>query len=160
MALNSRIVEIADIDEILEFEAQVIAAKIPDESERIFAQWNSRARREAMEHYFSLGWSFLTRDPSKESKWSKEGRLEGYFLGQALLFFEGQTQSLWIENITTLKREATNELCELAYKLSREKHLQRVYLPETEDTKEAVHFFKPKEWKTGILMLETTKVNS
>ena len=155
---SSRIVELKDIEELLDFEASQLAQAIPDESERMFAQWNSRARNEALEHYLQLGWSFLIRDPSKPSKWSPEGQLLGYFLGQPLLFFEGQTQSLWIEHICTRQKDVRNELCELAYRLSREKHFQRVYLPNHPEDRDFLQIFKVEAWSPEVLMLKTTKV--
>lgn len=157
MTSFSRITTIHDLEEILDFEARILEKQIPDEAERIFAQWNSRTRKEALEHHLGLGWSFLVRDQEKKSKWSSEGELLGYFIGQPLLFFEGQTQSLWVEHISAENDEVFFFLGDLAYRLSREKHFQRVYLPNSDRAQMLFAPFKITSWKPDTLFIRTTK---
>ncbi|MFP5518285.1 MAG: hypothetical protein ACLGGX_00145 [Bdellovibrionia bacterium] len=154
MAYYCRVLQSSDIEEILKFEEQKLQELIPDESERMFASWNSRARREALEHYSQLGWSFLARDSQKPNEFSSEGTLVGYFLGQPLLFFEGQTQSLWVEHIQTSNEQASMELIDLAYRLSREKHFQKVFLPKGASGLPPVSF---ENWQPQVLTAKTTK---
>lgn len=157
MGLFCRIVQASDLDEILNFEEKKLIEQHPDESDRMFASWNSRARKEALEHYFSLGWSFLARDPEQKSTYSDEGLLVGYFLGQPLLFFEGQTQSLWVEHLQYQSLIARDQLCDLAYRLSREKHFQRVLMPHNQNIQNSMSHFKPENWNPQVFLLKTTK---
>lgn len=152
MSLFCRIIQLDDLQNLLSFEARKMQEAIPDEAERTFAQWNSRARKEAMEHYVPMGWSFLALDSDDE--------LVGYFLAQPLLFLDGQTQSLWVEHVQYSSLQARDELCELAYKLSREKHFQRVYFPQGSGIMNSVAVFKPEVWHPAALQVKTTKVSS
>ena len=152
MSLFCRIIQADDLEQILSFEAKKMQEAIPDEMERMFAQWNSRARKEAMEHYIPMGWSFLALGDDKE--------IVGYFLAQPLLFLDGQTQSLWVEHVQYSSLQARDELCELAYKLSREKHFQRVYFPQAGGIQNSVATFKPEPWQPSALQVKTTKVTS
>ena len=92
---------------------------LPDESERMFAAWASPWRPEALAHYLPLGWSFGSRR-------ERDGALTGFFLGQALLFLRGQTQTLWIEHVEGASPEKTEALVDVAVRAAREKHLQQV----------------------------------
>ncbi len=144
-----RVIQQQDLNAIIQFEQKRMEQLIPDETERMFAHWNSRARQEAMEHHIPMGWSFLALNENQE--------IVGYFLAQPLLFFDGQTQSLWVEHVQYANEQARNELCELAYRLSREKHFQRVYFQQTDEINQAVSAFKPENWNAKTLMLKTTK---
>ncbi len=157
MSMNSRVVQPADIEEVLNFEEQKLVEKFPDESQRIFASWEARWRKEALEHYFSLGWSFLIRERDKESSWSNEGLLLGYFIAQPILFFGGQTQTLWIEHIQHTTLEARDALCDLAVRLCKDKHIQRVIFPGQISIKNSLSAFKPEIWHTECLVIKTTK---
>lgn len=158
MSLNLRIIQASELDEILEYENRKLSEMIADEMERTMAAWNTRWRREALEHYLPMGWSFLARDLSQASAHSTEGALVGYFIAQPLLFFEGQTQSLWIEHIQYSSLQARDELADLAYKLSREKHLQKVFFPESQSLLSAIRGMKAESWDPQVLSVKTTKV--
>ena len=122
---NVKLLRLEDAPHILSFEKSLLAAEIEDEVEQEIASWASSWRQEALEHYLPLGWSF--------AKWSgKEGDSEllGYFLGQVHLFTQGETQSLWVERLNGKTKGVTEELIEVAYRLSREKHLQKVVFAE------------------------------
>ena len=152
MGLFCRIIQAADLQPLLDFEAKKMQESYPDEHDRMFAQWNSRARKEALEHYIPLGWSFLAQDDDQN--------LVGYFLAQPLLFLDGQTQSFWVEHVQHSSLQARDELCELAYKLSREKHFQRVYFPQGNGVMNSVSAFKPENWQPSVLMVKSTKVST
>jgi hypothetical protein len=158
MALFCRIVQLQDLDEILDFETKKLQEQIPDEMERTLASWNARWRKEALEHYLKLGWSFLARDKDKPSAFSDEGLLVGYFIAQPLLFLDGQTQSLWVEHLAYGSLQARDELCELAYKLSREKHFQKVFFPNVTGINNSISAFKAEAWNPGVMSVKTTKV--
>jgi hypothetical protein len=159
MSLYSRVIITEDIPELLDFEEKKLIETIPDETERTFAKWNSRWRKEALEHFAPLGWSYLIRDQDVKSDASAEGQLLGYFLGQPLLFFDGQTQSLWIEHLQCNSLMARDQLCEIAYKLSREKHFQRLLFQNQSHLMTALAPFKPEPWNSSVYQILTTKVS-
>ncbi|MCC6138099.1 MAG: hypothetical protein IT287_05670 [Bdellovibrionaceae bacterium] len=108
-----------DIDDILAFEME----RLPGEGiEKEMQAWHALWRRESLEHYAPLGWSFVMR---------AEGKLQGYVLAQPLLFFKGWTQTLWIEHIGTTTPELGTYLFEIIYRWARDKHFQKVYFHES-----------------------------
>jgi len=158
MSIQLRILQLEDLESLLEFEQKKGKEIFLDEMEQMFAKWNSKARKESLEYYLPLGWSFVAIDTELDLS-QKNGSIVGYFLGQALLFIDGQTQSLWIEHLQYSSLQARDELCELAYKLGREKHLQKVYFPQGVVLNSSVQIFKPEVWNPQILAVKTTKVN-
>lgn len=158
MSLYLRVAELSEMDEILEFEDRKLQEQFPEEMERMMQSWNSRARKEAFQHHLPMGWSFLARDRERPSRYSSEGELVGYFIAQPLLFFQGQTQSLWVEHLQFTSLQARDELCDLAYRLSREKHFQRVYFPNTPALFPTLKSMKAEDWNSQTLFLKTTKV--
>ena len=149
MSLTLQVIQTSELDEIFDFEQRRLVETFPQEEDRMFQTWSSRWRKEALEHFLPQGWSFLARD--------QDGVLVGYFLAQPLLFFDGQTQSLWVEHLQTSSLQARDSLTELAYKLSREKHFQRVYFPNNPTIMNSVRPYKPEEWNAQTLFLKTTK---
>lgn len=158
MNLFCRVIEPADLDEIMAFENKKMIEAYTDETERNIQSWNARWRKESLDHYLSLGWSFLVRSQEIPSEFSKEGLLAGYFIAQPLLFLDGQTQSLWLEHLSYSSLQARDELCELAYRLSREKHFQRVFFPNSAGVMNSVRLFKPETWQPQVISIKTTKV--
>lgn len=152
-----RIIQPQDIPEILDFELRKLKETAASEMDAEIASWNARWRKESLEHYFQLGWSFLARDPSMSSPWSSEGLLIGYFMAQPMLFVSGHTQSLWVEHLQYNSLQVRDELCETAYKLSREKHFQMVYFPNVPAVSNAVKSYKATEWNPDMLCIKTTK---
>ncbi len=160
MSLYLRVIQTADLDEIVDFEKTKLRETVADEMERELLSWNARWRAESLNHYVPMGWCFLARDRNLTSAFSKEGQLIGYFLAQPLLFFDGHTQSLWIEHMQYTTLQARDELCELAYKLSREKHFQKVFFPESQSVMNAVKAFKAQNWDPQVLVVNATKVST
>ncbi len=150
MNLDCRIIESRDLQEILDLENKKLLELYPDEADRMIATWNSKFRIEALNHYIPLGWSFLAREVETQE-------LLGYFIAQPLLFLDGQTQSLWVEHLQYSSLQARDHLCELAYKLSREKHFQRVYFPSENGVANSIKSFRPESWNTNIQVVKTTK---
>lgn len=157
MSSYLRIIQSQDIPEILDFEMKKLKETSSSDMEAELASWNARWRKEALEHYFPLGWSFLARDKGLSSSWSDEGLLVGYFMAQPMLFTAGHTQSLWVEHIQYTSLQIRDELCETAYKLSREKHFQMVYFPNIPAVSNAIKPYKALEWKPDMLCVKTTK---
>jgi len=150
MSLNLRVIQTSEIDEILAFEQRRLIETMPNEEDRVFASWHARWRKEALEHLLPLGWSYLARSPDDDT-------LVGYFIAQPLLFFEGQTQSLWVEHLASTSLQARDALTDLAYRVSREKHFQRVYFPNQTSILNSVKPFKPEEWNPQTIFIKTTK---
>lgn len=121
MKVEYRIAQLADLDTIYQFAESRLKVQIPDDMERMIQIWNSRFRKESLEHYLKLGWSFIAEDSSQSCV--------GYFLGQPLLFVEGHTQTLWVEDVQAQTDDISADLIEISYKLSRDKHFQKVILP-------------------------------
>ncbi len=157
MSLYLRVAEVSEIEEICTFENQKLVESVPDESERLLKSWNARWRKESLEHYLQMGWSFLARDTDLKSSHA-EGELVGYFIAQPLLFFDGFTQSLWIEHLSYNALKARDELCELAYKLAREKHLQKVFFPQSTALLNCLTAFRAEPWKPNVLSVKSTKM--
>ncbi len=160
MSLYLRVVEPSEIEEICDYENQKLMESIPDDSERQLKSWNARWRRESLEHYLQMGWSFLARDTDTKSDRHPEGELVGYFIAQPLLFFDGYTQSLWVEHVAYSTLKSRDELCELAYKLAREKHLQKVFFPQSSALQNCLTAFRAETWKPNVLSVRSTKMES
>ena len=117
-----------DLPEIISFETKRLAEAGVQDEEVVFAQWQAPWREESLNHYLPLGWSF--------GVW-KEEALQGYFLAQPLLFARGFTQTLWVEHLSALTPTSESELMDVAYKLAREKHFQKL-LVNKKDSKESL----------------------
>lgn len=114
-----RILQITDLEAILEFERDVLAAQEPDEMERQMREWHAPWRREALEHYLPLGWSFGD---------FRNEKITAYFLAQPQLFVHGLTQSLWVEHFHAGDAGTQAALFDVAYRLCREKHFQKLVI--------------------------------
>lgn len=150
MGLNCRILHDSDIVKVLEFESQRLNQAYPDEMEREFARWHSKARKESLEYYAEKGWSFIVEDP--------EGNILGFVLAQPLLFMSGHTQSLWVEYLASRTLEARDILVDYAYRLARDKHFQGVYFP-SDDHKvmNSLARFGVKAWTQAPVFVSTSK---
>ncbi len=157
VSLFFRILQSADLDEVLEFEQKKLLELVTDDNERTFQSWSARWRKESLEHYLNLGWSFIARDREMPSAHSDEGLIVGYFIAQPFLFLEGNTQTLWVEHLAYSSLQARDSLCELACKLSREKHFQQVLFPNNSGVANSVAVFKAEPWQTQALRVKTTK---
>lgn len=147
--ITYRIAQLDDVESIYNFELGQTSKITDDEFETMMAVWSSPFRKESLEHYFKLGWSFIAFNAKKE--------VVGFFLGQPLLFFDKQTQSLWIEHVSALNSSISTELVDIAYRLAREKHFQRVLLSETIQQLDLQKTFPFQKWERTIQFLKTTK---
>jgi len=148
VAIEFQVLSLSDLDEVYEFASRRIAARIPDVQERAFAMWSAKWRREALEHYLKLGWSFIARE---------NGETAGFFLAQPFLFFRGQTQTLWVEHIEADSTEVAEKLVEVAVRVAREKHLQRVLFSDADLFAEALSQWSLKHLFDEIAEVMTTK---
>ena len=157
MSLYCRVIQLSDLSEISQFEQEKLVQNIADENERTFHSWSARWRPEALEHYLPMGWSFLARDTETASPHSTEGTLVGYFLAQPFLFMDSQTQTLWVEHLNYSTLQARDELCDLAQRLSREKHFQRVLFPNVPGIANSITTMKSESWQPSVFSVKTTK---
>ncbi len=149
MSLLYRIAELADVEMVFAYESKKIHDPSLGEIENQILIWDSHFRKEALEHYFKLGWSFLALDQNNQ--------LAGFFMGQPLLFVDKQTQSLWVEHISADSNEIFTELVDIAYRLSREKHFQRVLFSKEIQKTKLIKEFPFKDLERQITYLKTTK---
>ncbi len=149
MSPDLHVLQPADIDIIMDFEMKLLKGKLRDEEDQAIQSWNARWRRESLEYYLSLGWSFGA---------SVDSVFSGYFLGQALPFLDGQTQSLWIEHFQFLSLQVRDSLIETAIKLGHENHLQKVYFPNDSLLTKILQSYKAYLWQPSVLSIKTTKV--
>lgn len=148
MALVFQVLSLSNIDEVYGFAERKLAAEMPDETLRAFQLWSVRWRKEALEHYLKLGWSFIARENDV---------IAGFFLAQPLLFFRGHTQSLWVEHIEARDSQVTRELIDVAVRVAREKHLQSVLFSEVDRIENELSEWKPVLMSDKIAEVRTTK---
>ncbi len=147
--MHYRIAQLDDVDAVYDFEFKLRLSDIPDEYEQQMAVWTSAFRKESLEHYFKLGWSFLALNEKNE--------IQGFFLGQTLLFFDHQTQTLWLEYLSAINPDIGTELVDIAYRLAREKHLQRVLMSDSIQKMNLKKSFPFQTWERSVNFLKTTK---
>lgn len=139
MSSYLRVLEVKDLEMILSYEEKKRREQFSTEEEIIFAGWDSQARKEALEFYLPLGWSFV--DFSENSGGSN---MSGYFLAQPMLFVESKTQSLWVEHLQFNSIKTRDELCQMVYRLARDRHFQRIYFPQS--VQNGLAEYKYSEW--------------
>jgi hypothetical protein len=137
-----------DLSEVYSFASDRLSKSITDETERAFASWSAPWRNESLEHYLKLGWSFVTRE---------NGETRGFFLAQPFLFFRSQTQTLWVEHVEADNEEVADVLVEVAVKVAREKHLQRVLFANAPSLESALRKWNPEPLENSIAVVKTTK---
>lgn len=144
-----RIAQIEDVESVFNYEYKKNFDSGSDEIENQIMVWNSFFRKESLEHYFKTGWSFLAIDT--------EQNIVGFFMGQALLFMDKQTQSLWVEYVSASDPQIFTELVDIAYRLSREKHFQKVLFSDVVQGQTLTKSFPFKQWERSVSYLKTTK---
>lgn len=144
-----QIAQLADVEAVFKFESILKFGAEVESIESKMLIWDSSYRIEALEHYFKLGWSFIAQNQKKE--------IVGFFLGQPFLFMDKQTQTLWIEYVSAINDEVKTELIDIAYRLSREKHFQRVLLSSDFEKESLSKSFPFQKWERRTSILKTTK---
>lgn len=147
--ITYRIAQLEDVEAVYKFELNHTSIETDDDYEKMIAVWNSSFRKESLEHYFKLGWSFLALN--------EKNNVVGFFLGQPLLFFDQQTQSLWIEHVSSIHAKISTGLVDIAFSLSREKHFQRVLVSDHIKKLNLEKEFPFQKWERSVQFLKTTK---
>lgn len=145
-----RVLRREDESSIIEFEKSRLAQTVPDEAERELQSWHASWRKESLEHYLPLGWSFGIWD-------EKTGQLMGYYIAQPQLFLCGMTQTLWVERLVATTPELTADLIELSYRICREKHFQKVLFCIHADSDLANSVFQLNRISDNLMELKTAK---
>lgn len=141
--------QIENLNEIISFETKRLADSGVSDEEVVFAQWQAPWREESLNHYLPLGWSF--------GLW-QDKKLQGYFLAQPLLFARGFTQTLWVEHLSSIGEEPAMELMDVAYKLAREKHFQKLLVNKKADLKKISTSFALTEITDQVFEVNTSKI--
>ena len=114
------------------------------------ASWEKPWRKESLEHYCSLGWSFVAE---------QEGQILGYGLGQPILFFNNWTQTLWIEHLSFKDSKVGEQLIDTMVRWAKSKHLQKVLVNQNCDRSNFIKEIFPKFKDSSYLHLSTTKMS-
>lgn len=131
-----KILTLEEFQDIIDFEKAQLTG---NDFEKEMSTWHARWRRESLEHYLPQGWSFVKRDSKENGK-----KIRAYILCQPLLFFEGWTQSLWVEHVSALSTPEGVEMIEIAYRWARDKHLQKVFFNTQLNYIREAHFASPQ----------------
>lgn len=151
---QARVLRKEDLETILNYEKLRAERYESDPVERELKSWHASWRKESLEHYLGLGWSFGMWDDSVAKDTPK---LTGYFLAQPQLFLRGLTQSLWVERLVADDSRLASELVEIAYKISREKHFQKVLFYLQEDAPIESSIFQLQSAQPDYVELKTAK---
>ncbi len=115
--LEIRILLPTDQETVAKFARERLELTAGDRMEVEMNSWIARWRPESLAYYLPQGWSFGAFQGAK---------MVGFILGQPLIFFRGLTQTLWIEDLIFTEPDVGLQLLEVAYKWSKDKHLQCV----------------------------------
>lgn len=143
--IQYRVATLNDVDRAFTFSAERFDKNL-SEMERMMGMWKVRWRKEAITYYFNTGWSFIAE---------LNGSFAGYFMAQPFVHFRGQTQTVWVEHLESQDPTVTTGLVEIAVKVAREKHMQRVlFSSEFEST---LKIWNPTLIEEKVLEVKTTK---
>lgn len=120
--LEVKILQITDLDQIQAFERAIIAESGQDPVEAEMESWTAPWRSESLQHYIPQGWSFAA--------FNSEGKVEGYLIAQPILFFQRQTQTVWVEHLNSRSGEVSKILAEVIWRWCRDKHMQKLIFSE------------------------------
>jgi hypothetical protein len=134
---------------VFEFERGRLASDL-SEMEIAMQSWDQSWRKESLEHYAELGWSFVALDP--------DHRLQGYVLGQPLLFFNNWTQSLWVEHLGFIEATVGEQLLDTVVRWAKSKHLQKVMVNGDSDQAKFAEATLATAKSKSYLHLSTTKL--
>ena len=127
----------------------------PDaQMEAEMASWDAPWRQEALEHYLPMGWSFCLWEGDEYVS-----DLKGYFLAQPLVFYSGWTQSLWVEHLNCDDLEVGHQMLDLAYRTSRSKHFQKMFVQNLNPEIKTLEKWRPKKNSETVTEFTTAKIS-
>jgi hypothetical protein len=150
VALVFQVLSLGDIETVFSFAEARHAQRVQDPNQRAFQSWSAKWRKESLEHYLKLGWSFIVRDETTK-------QTLGFFLAQPVLFFRAQTQTVWVELIEAFDSATAAALIEVAVKVGREKHIQRVIFADADVWSQELKTWAPESLEPTIAVIKTTK---
>ncbi len=138
-------------EELLALEKTRLEQAPGEPFEKEMLSWHANWRPESLDHYLPQGWSF--------GLW-ENNQLCAYVLAQPLLFFNGFTQSVWVEHITAdqSKSEHVDQLTEVLYKWCRDKHIQKLVVRNGMFFEESLKKIKASPLDLGLLEIKTSKL--
>lgn len=137
------------VEAVFEFEKNRLEEGLSDVQAEM-KSWDQPWRKESLQHYSQLGWSFVLIDPSS--------KVQGYILGQPILFFNNWTQTLWVEHLSFEDSDFGYQLMDTVVRWAKTKHLQKVLLNLDSDQSGFVKESFPAFNSKGYLHLSTTKL--
>lgn len=137
-------------DSILAFEKEKLIASGLSEIQVEMKSWDFPWRKESLDHYAKVGWSFVAIENEK---------IKGYILGQPFVFFNNWTQTLWLEYSSFPNQEVGEALFDVSIRWAKSKHLQKVILNPNGNDVEFVKEIFPKFKEGEFLHLSTTKLS-
>ena len=146
--LSFKVLSLGDLDLVYGFGLDQLKTKNMDPIEQELMLWSVPWRKESLEHYLKLGWSFGAFDHDK---------LVGYSLGQPFLFFASETQTLWVEHLAAASSQISERLTDVCIRWGRDKHFQRVVFNQKLNVPEP--FKKSEQHSFGEVVVKTTKSN-
>ena len=152
MEIQPLILGLKDLEHIIDYENAELQKTVEDDMEREMASWHAPWRKEALEHYLPLGWSFGIWETPNENP-----ILHGYFLAQPQLFVRSLTQSLWLEHLSFNTEDVGKQLVDIAYRFSREKHLQALLIPKGKWQDLLPVNAKVSDWEQNYCQVKTAK---
>lgn len=147
MNLEPRILQPDDLEQLYRLEKSKIKQ---DSFEDEMKSWSASWRKESLEHYLPLGWSYCLVDD--------EGQYQAYVLAQPQLFVHGLTQNLWIEHLYFETEEAVKVLFDIIYRTCREKHFQSLRLKEQDWAQYLSDKVSPLDDETNVYTFKTAKL--
>lgn len=152
MNLDPRILQASDLEQLYDLEMTKLKSASADQEDDFQTEmlsWSAPWRKEALEYYLPLGWSFGLFEGDK---------LRAFSLSQPQLFVHGLTQNLWIEHLSYSNADEAKFLLELLYKTCREKHFQSIRLKEKSWSQYMPDMAKPLDDITEIHSFKTAKL--
>ena len=140
-----KIMTLENLEEALDFEMERVEG---EGIEKEMLSWHAPWRREALSHYLPQGWSFVKK---------KDGKIIGYVMAQPILFFQGWTQTLWVEHVAGIDEKTGIEMLEIAYRWAKDKHLQKVFFKQELPFASLVDF-GTKNIEGALFSMNTTKI--
>lgn len=137
------------IEPVFDFEKKSLPSELGDIQAEM-KSWDNPWRKESLQHYCQLGWSFVAVDESHQ--------IQGYVLAQPILFFNNWTQTLWVEHLSFVEEPVGYQLMDTLIRWSKTKHLQKVIFNSKNDNALFVSASFPGFQANQYLHLSTTKI--
>jgi len=154
MLHNCKILQAYDAAAIEQFEKDRLAKSDLDPFEAEMQSWNSAWRKESLEYYLPTGWCFGIWSDDTHTK------LTGYFLAQPLMFIDKLTQTFWVEHLQGDTPKEIQDLIQVAVRLAREKHFQKVIFRDNEFLHESLVQMNAHPVESGLVEILTSKMKA